>query len=398
MDHHVDSAHFTVAWLEGNGDEAAAQAASDALELAWDALVEEQGFRAPVSSDAFLLWVVLDPGLGATGLTTEYSNAAYPDGYPVIFLDPAWAVDGELWASVAAHELAHAIQFAYRDHAGAADEQREPWYWEASAEWSAALARPDLDAYALSSRYYAQATHRPHWVMEDAHQYGMFVVNAALEAELAGPGAMRAVWEAGAARPEDGWHTLLADEADLPPAAVFGWTAVHYAMGDLPDAELYWPATAAGVLEDGATGTVGWLGARLHVAEADATVAVVSDAGAATLAAPGEVGRSVQIRAGEVLAVVGTEDAETAYTLSISPPVSGGGGGAAGDDERSTSTGVSSGFGTEEPAGCRSAPGAGGVLVAGLSLLSLWGRRRRLSPCGRRPTRATGPGASSHTG
>lgn len=387
LDHHVDSDHFTVAWAEGRGDSESATAASEALERAWQALVVDQGFRAPVSSDAYLLWVVLEPGLGATGLTTEYANAAYADGYPVIFLDPSWSLDAELWQSVATHELAHAIQFAYRDYEGDIDEEREPWFWEASAEWSVALARPDLDVYAGSSRYYATATAAPHWVMARSHQYGMFVVNAHLEEQLAGAGAMRAVWERGASRPDEAWHTLIADVAGVPPAAVFGGAAVSYGMGELEDAEDYWPATAAGLLGDGVEGNAGWLGARLYVADTDATVDVTATGGGATLAAPGAVGRSVQVRAGEVLAVVGTEDTDNTFVLAISPPVSGGGGGVADSgDGRSTRSGVSSGFGTEGEGGCSATRRARGALPLLFVLV--------LSLCGRRRSRASGPGAS----
>lgn len=396
MDNHVDSAHFTVAWQDGRGDRVAAEAASEALERAWTALVEDEGFRAPVSSEAFLLWVVLDPTLGAAGLTTEYTNVAYPDGYPVIFLDPRWSGDTELWASVATHELAHAIQFAYRDYSGGAAQAREPWYWEASAEWSVAIARPDLSVYARSSEHYARATDLPHWVMEDGHQYGMFVVNATLEEQLLGVGAMREVWQQSAERPADGWPSLLADVAGLPPAAIFGWTAVAYGTGRLEDTAAYAPVTAAGVLEDGVTGSVGWLGAQIYLVEEDATVEVSAPEGSASLAVEGDLGRSVQVRAGAVVAVVGTTDGENTYELSISPPVTGGGGGTGGggsDAPRSTETGVSSGFGSEEPGGCATAPTRarpGSMLLT--LVLGFLGR------CGRRRTPASGPGASRRTG
>ena len=391
MANHVDSEHFTVAWLDGNGDLESATAASEALELAWQGLVDDAGFQGPVSSDTYLLWVVLEPGLGATGLTTEYTNAAYPEGYPVIFLDPSWAADGALWESVATHEFAHAIQFAYRDYQGDLDEDREPWFWEASAEWSVALARPDLDVYAGSSRYYATATAAPHWTMQRSHQYGMFVVNAYLEEQLAGEGAMRAVWERGATRSDEAWHTLLSDVAERPPASVFGGAAVAYGMGGYVDSDRYWPATAAGLVRDGATGTAGWLGARLFVADTDATVAVTATSGGAMLAAPGEVGPSVQVRAGEVLAVVGTQDTDNAFVLTISPPISGGGGGAAdGGGDRSTGSGVSSGFGTEGEGGCGAVPRA----RLGFQVLFLVG----LSVCARRRSPASGPGASSRIG
>lgn len=385
MEHHVDSEHFTVAWAEGRGDETSANLASDALELAWVALVDERGFLAPVSSDDFLLWVVLEPDLGAVGLTTEYENDRYPEGYPVIFLDPSWATDVQLWESVVTHEFAHAIQFAYRDYSGSSEEDREPWYWEASAEWSVALARPDLDVYAASSRYYATAMAEPHWVMQDAHQYGMFVLNAHLEENVAGAGSMRSVWEAGARRSDQAWHALIADEAGRPPAAVFGGAAVSYGMGQLADSELYWPATSSGLVKDGQTGTVGWLGARLFVADADATVAVDATQGGVNLAVPGEVGRNVQVREGEVLAVVGTQDGENEFVLDITPPVSGGGGSSpGGEDDRSVESGVSSGFGSEPATGCASVPGRSrapmGLAWLGVSVFACL-RMRSTGPC-----------------
>ena len=355
----------------------------------------EEG-SAPVSSDDFLLWVVLDPALGAAGLTTEYSNAAYPDGYPVIFLNPSSAIEPGLWASVAAHELAHAIQFAYRDYSGSADQWAEPWYWEASAEWSAAIARPDLAVYARSSRYYARAPHLPHWVMDEFHQYGMFVVNAALEERLVGEGAMRRVWERAAERPQDGWPSLLSDVAGVPPSAVFGQTAISYAQEQFDDAGLYEPIAADGILADGVSASVGWFGVRIYRVDEDATVEVAARSGGAILVAADDLGRTVQVEAGGALAVVGTEDADNIFELSISPPVTGGGeAGGDGRDEgsRSTRTGVSSGFGTEEPAGCgvgASAPvRVGGLPSMLLTLLGLSSRRR---------TDASDRGASPRTG
>lgn len=383
MDHHVDSRNFTVAWLGAADHDDAAERASDAAEAALAAF-EDLGWKRPASSADYLLWIVLDEGLGAAGLTTEYTNAAYPDGYPVIFLDPALAADPVLWEAVVTHEVAHAVQFAYRELDG---DPEEPWYWEASAEWATERARPGLDVYADSSFFLAAAPADAHWSMSNLRQYGMFVVNAHLH-EAAGPRAMRSVWEAGEARPDAEWHALIAQVAGGTDAAVFGAAYAAWANGDLAESALYDTPQAAGVFDDGVEGDVGWLGARVYRVETSGTAKARASVGGVALASPAGAGSAVQVRPGDRVVVVGTDPGDNAFTLVLDPPQSG----SVPDDLETddASSGVSAGFSPEDEGGCATAPGSGGV-IALLAALLLPGRRRRAG-------RPTGPGASSRTG
>ncbi len=380
MDHHVDSRNFTVAWLGTADWQDAAEAASDAAEVALAAFTGDLGFRRPVSSDAYLLWIVLDPTLGAAGLTTEYADAGYPDGYPVIFLDPTLAADPDVWDTVVTHEVAHAVQFAYRE---AEFDQTEPWYWEASAEWATALARPELDVYADSSVWLAARPGDAHWSMVGLRQYGMFILNAYL-AESAGEGSLREVWEAGGARPGAEWSELVAQVAGVSEDRVFGEAYAAWANRTLDESALYEPPHEAGVFEDDVAGAVGWLGAQVYRVEARGTAKARATSGGVRLASPAGAGAAVQVRPGDRVVVVGTAPGENAYVLALDPPLSGGG---SDDVERDDgSSGVSGALGPEDGAGCSAAPGPPWFSPA-LALLAI--RRRR---------RGSGPGASSRSG
>ncbi|MCB9780300.1 MAG: hypothetical protein H6742_17165 [Alphaproteobacteria bacterium] len=61
---HIETDNFTVNWWDSSIHRADAEAAADALEVAWNSYVD-QGWVAPVSSDRYLLWVLLDPGWAA---------------------------------------------------------------------------------------------------------------------------------------------------------------------------------------------------------------------------------------------------------------------------------------------------------------------------------------------
>ena len=111
-----NSANFAVGWEEGQGTEDDADRALEALEQAWSALIEEQQWRQPKSSETHLIWVIFNRNLGGTGLTTSYTDSNFPDGYPVIYLNPDYSDLEDFWASLSAHEFAHAIQYAYRDY------------------------------------------------------------------------------------------------------------------------------------------------------------------------------------------------------------------------------------------------------------------------------------------
>lgn len=310
MDNHVDSANFTVAWADGDATTSAANAASEALEAAWQALVEEQGWAPPVSSDDYFVWVILDPSLSGTGLTYELSTADFPDGYPVILLNPSYASNTRFWQSLAAHELNHALQYARRDYMSG---REEPWYWEASAEWGAELALPDVNMYATSSVYYADATDLRYSSMEGYHQYGMFPLNAFVEEFLAGDGAMLEVWERSESLPDARWDEVLSDTLGLDALTLFARFSAAYAAGELRESKLY--EEPAGITSfDGAelSGVVNYLGS--DVLEASRGLWVEVGEGDVLLGGPSGVGELIWVEAGERFTVTGAGDG-LPYTL-----------------------------------------------------------------------------------
>ena len=310
MDNHVDSTNFTVAWADGDATTSAANDASEALEAAWTALVEEQGWAPPVSSDDYFVWVVLDPGLSGTGLTYELATDEFPDGYPVILLNPNYANNGRFWRSLAAHELNHALQYARRDYLSS---REEPWYWEASAEWGAELALPDINMYATSSVYYAEATDARYSSMEGYHQYGMFPLNAFVEETMTGDGGMLAVWERSEALSGERWDVVLADALEVDALTLFAGFSGAYAAEALRESALYeTPAVISSFDGEAQSGEVNYLGSDVWVASRDMWVEL--DAGEALLANAEGVGARLWVNAGDHFTVTGAGDGEP-YTL-----------------------------------------------------------------------------------
>ncbi|MEY3211784.1 MAG: hypothetical protein RIT28_2265 [Pseudomonadota bacterium] len=306
MDNHVDSANFTVAWADGDATTSAANDASEALEAAWTALVEEQGWAPPVSSDDYFVWVILDPSLSGTGLTYELATDDYPDGYPVILLNPTYATNGRFWKSLAAHELNHALQYARREYLTG---REEPWYWEASAEWGAELALPDVNMYATSSVYYADATDARYSSMEGYHQYGMFPLNAFVEENMTGAGGMLAVWERSEALADERWDVVLADALGVDALTLFARFSGAYAAESLRESALY-EAPSAVATFDGEVqrGEVNYLGSDVFVASRDMWVEL--SLGDAILANGDEVGARIWANAGDHFTVTGALDDE----------------------------------------------------------------------------------------
>lgn len=362
MDNHVDSANFTVAWADGDATTSAANAASEALEEAWTALVEEQGWAPPVSSDDYFVWVILDPSLSGTGLTYELSTDDYPDGYPVILLNPSYASNNRFWRSLAAHELNHALQYARRDYLSG---REEPWYWEASAEWGAELALPDVNMYATSSVYYAEATDLRYSSMEGYHQYGMFPLNAFVEEELLGEGGMLAVWERAEALSGERWDAVLADATGLDALTLFAGFSGAYAAEGLRESALYEAPSVITPFDGAATeGVVNYLGSDVY--EASRGLWVELAAGDARLSNGEDHGERVWVDAGARFTVTGAGDAAP-YTIIE---------GADGDtgivDDDRPGGGGKTGGGT---CGLGAPTGGAGLLGLG-GLLALWRRRR----------------------
>ncbi len=241
--HHYDTTNFSIQWSDGSIDRELAVAIGEELELSWP-YFSAHGWTMPVSSDRYLLWVILDPTVSGTGFTTVFTSDEYPAGYPVMYVNPEYEANNPGFTpDVAVHEFNHALQFAVRDWSGGA----EAWYWEASAEWGVELSRPALNWYAYSSQWYAEAPHRSVTSLTDYHQYGMFLLNAYLAQFETGEDGMRDIWAAaGSAEWPDAiasetgieFGELVADMAGAVGADVLREDALYYDPVELDDLEM----------------------------------------------------------------------------------------------------------------------------------------------------------------
>jgi Family of unknown function (DUF6055) len=376
-----NSENFTVNWLSGGSSIADASWVAAELEVAWEAFVDDQGWPAPVSSDDYLLWVLLDDSLGGTtGYTTVYTTPEYPQGYPVIYLNPAYLAYPDFFSALVAHELMHALQYALRDWDGGGD---EPWYWEASAQWAIEPAIPDNDVYAEQSVYYSWYPDYSFDSMTDYHQYGMFVFNAWLEDEAFGRGAMQDVWLLSADRAGEPWDDILAEAFSTSAVDLWGGFAASMGNEALPESAIYEPVRLSGPTQDGTTGSSNQLGTTYLLVEAAATLTLELSEGDAVLSGPAGVGSPLAAAQGEVVAVTGTSDGTATWTLRVSAPEAGDSGGTdsgsvAGDHGGPGSDGGDS---DADPGGCAcSATGRSAGMAPWFGLLLLAGLvRRRLS-------------------
>lgn len=314
-DDHLETEHFTLNWWTSGVTEDDARRAGDALETAWTALVEEQGWVPPVSADQYFLWVLLDPRLGSTtGYTTEYFTDDYPDGYPVIYLNPSGASDAPFWSALSTHEFMHTLQYAVRDWSGS--NPTESWYWEASATWAPEIADPDVDGHQYCSAWYASQPELRYDATDGSHHYGLFVFNAWLDELGVGPGAMLDVWTLSARRTDTPWDAILAESTGITIADLWAGFTGAYGNNELAESDLYLDAVREGVLTDGVGGSLPYLGSHYWRSPVAAEVRVEGDV---ILSAAGAVGASVAVHAGETLAVTGTIDGAS-YVLHMDTP------------------------------------------------------------------------------
>ncbi len=382
---HLETDHFSINAVDASVSDAAMTASAEALERAWSAYIDVLGWPAPVSSDSYFLWVLLDPSLGGTtGFTTEYFTDEFPDGYPVVYVNPTTLTDfgSAFYTSLNAHEFMHAVQFGMRDY-DLAGGDTENWYWEASATHASELAAPEVDGHQYASDWYAQIPEVRYDSYENAHQYGMFVFNAYLE-EGIGAGTMRAVWEQGADAPGVAWPDLMEEAVGVPASAL--WAAFTDAYGNrtLVESRLYSVAKNEGALTDGAGGVLDELGTHYWTISEDMDVLPDGDV---ILGGTSEPGTPRTVLAGEVLSVTALSDSTT-YQLSVGAPGewttedSGGGdeGGAGGDGAGGTTDGTTdsaTGSDGSKSGGCATLTLTGGFWAMLLGGLGLFGRRRR---------------------
>jgi len=370
------SENFLVTWTDSTVDPAVATQTLTDLEDAWAALVDDQAWPQPVSGDTYKLWVILDPTLSGTGLTTEYASGEYPEGYPVIFLNPTWASETRFWRSLVAHEFAHALQYRLRDYAG---ESWEPWYWEASAQWQSELSDPDNDGHVYTAAWYAARPGDPYDSMIDSHQYGMFVFNAWLEEHQTGPDGLRQVWLLAEERQGESWDQVLAESTGEDPGTLWAGFAGAYGNGGLAQSDDYEVASQRGTLDEGVGGDLAYLGTDYWTVAEDGEVSLEVDGGdAAVLGGASGTGQSLPVQAGDMLAVTGlVADGFATYTLSLETGGGDSGGGDGGGGEAGSGDGGGGDGGSSLPpddgaktSSCASvaAPWALGLLGLPLSL------------------------------
>lgn len=289
------------------GAGAKAERAAEALEATWTALVDEQGWTPPVSSDDYLVWVVFDSGLSGTGVTTEHTSGEFPQGYPVIYLNPAYANDQDFWAHLASHEFAHTLQFAARDDWTWTPD--EAWFWEASGEWMVERALPDLDVYAWQVSWYSRYPWYRFDALEDQHQYGMGVFVAYLDEHVWGDDGLRDAW----ARSGDGrpWLEVLGETA--PVDELWSGFAAQVANGGLRESDRYEPVRVDAVLS-ASSGEVAQLGTDYFEASARGSVTASGDV---VLSSPHGTGPTVNVDEGDVVGVTGLDPATAPYSLTL---------------------------------------------------------------------------------
>lgn len=387
--------NFGLTWENGDATEEQAERAAAALEAAWTELVEVQGWEPPVSSDTYLLWILLVDDISATGYTTEYTTPEYRNGYPVIYLNTTMASDHGFWSTLASHEFHHAVQYAMRDYGEGAE--GESWYWEASATWAANLVEPDTAALDYISAWYATQAAAAYTSTDGSHQYGMFVFNAWLETGgVVGEGAMQDAWRVGTNRPGASWRSILEESTGLKASALWGGFAAGYGNDSYWRADTWYdPDKTRLRVGQEATGEAAELGTVYYGALERVEVAV-DTTDEVVVTGPGIVDLGDDrwdVPAGVTMAVTATGSAGASWTLTVTEPAGGEDTGDTGTDEDSGDTGTDEDTGgdgkgdggkggtngppAEEPGcGCTTTPAASVPLLAGVAGLALLRRRR----------------------
>lgn len=315
MDNHLDTSNFTIAWADGEATQTQAERTAAGMEAAWQALVVEQGWLQPVSSDRYLLWVILAADTGHYAYTTWYESEDYPDGYPVIVMDTEYAGYTDWWQSACAHEFSHALQQAVRELSW----RREAWYWEASAVWMEELARPELDEYAEMSWYYATEARRRFDSTTNSHEYGMFLLNAYIEEHLTGEGGLLAIWQYASEHQRDDWDEVLAGYLGIPTGEIWAGFVSALIAEELSESSLYYPVETDGSLEDGLEECVATLGTEYYVMPGDGTVSVLGgdEEDELLIAGPSGWGTTLQLERGDVVGVLTPVEPSAHYVFVL---------------------------------------------------------------------------------
>lgn len=312
------TSNFGVVWNPGEASQDVAEVAADALETAWDALVVADGWAPPPGSEAYLVWVVLDPYMGADGLTVELEAPDLPMGHVVLHLNPTLASDEARFQAVAVHEFAHALQYRVRDWDAAGSEL---WFWEATAAWAVPRVLPADVGWVTEATGFTAAPGLPYDSVEDGHDRGMSLLLRWLEAQQ--PGATLAAWTEGRDRPGDDWAAILAASTGLGDAELWAGFAAAAGNDGLPGSASIPDVATRGELVSGSYGDdLPRLAVDYHRLGGRAPMlAWLSDGTGeeAVLAVPGSVGPEVLVAPGQRLAVVGLDPFGADYQVFLSP-------------------------------------------------------------------------------
>ena len=234
---HQETEHFTLQWSDPAAPQDRVDEIAARIEEAWT-YYADQGWQMPPYADTCYLWFILDTTISGSGYTTLYTSGDFPEGYPVTFLHPTYIDDDYpgFAVSVAVHEFAHMLQFTVEDYYAHAD---RTWYWEASAEWMAEKSAPDLDWYADSTYWYADAPEASYDSVINFHQYGMLGLNAWIDASV-GFDAITEAWQT-AAQHDEPWDLRLARATGQDFSILIADFSGAYAADSLPESDLYYP-------------------------------------------------------------------------------------------------------------------------------------------------------------
>ena len=229
-----DTDNFTIQWANTEMDAAPARVASEALEAAWEVLVEQENLGPPRTGEWAKILVILDPELSGTGVTTGDETDENPEAAPIIYLNPNYMEQPDFFRSLAVHEFGHALQFKFRDWYGAS--ASEPWFWEATSEWMTEVVNSDWNQYAWSASWYAAAPDLPFDSMVDFHQYGMMLLNAYMDQYRGGAQTIWSIWTDNEGRD---WLDEIEDVVQEPAIRLWGDFVGAYAAGALVDSAYY---------------------------------------------------------------------------------------------------------------------------------------------------------------
>lgn len=234
-----ESDHFRILWGSDTSlvNEAGVEALAESLESSRSTFLdlgylEPAGIGTESQGEAWKLPIYM----GNTGseVPTIGWSGGYTTGCPdnwqaaYIVLSPDMEDFGMQGWEVAAHELYHAVQFAYNNYGVAG------WWWEASATWAEDVAWPDSNGFAWFTDY-----QRAPWVtieMENgSHEYSMYVLATSLEeVEKDGVHLMREIWETPASGVPAAFDSLLESRGTTFSEAFARFTghAAHMAFED----------------------------------------------------------------------------------------------------------------------------------------------------------------------